>query len=135
MAITTELVGKLGGGLSWTKVTGTQRTLAWNDQNQVVTSVNLGVGKQYLFAMEYTYVSGTPAGGYFTIGERKAGQTYSYWVTNGSIGITAGTRQYPFMVANPLGSSGIVEIKFSPTYQSGTHVLSADLYYAEMPTL
>lgn len=135
MAITTQLVGKLGGGLSWTKVTGTQKSLAWNAPDLVVTSATLGTGKTYLVAMKYTYVSGSPSGCYFSLGERAAGQTYNNWVMNGPADVTAGTRQYPLMVARPFTSSGIVEIKLSPTYQSGTHVVSADLYYTELPTL
>lgn len=135
MAITTQLVGKLGGGLSWTKVAGTQKSFTWNATDLVVTSATLGTGKTYLLAMKYTYVSGSPTDCYFAIGERAAGQTYPDWVMNGPSGITAGTRQYPLMVARPLRSSGIVEIKFSPKYQSGTHVVSVDLYYTELPTL
>lgn len=135
MAITTELIGKLGGGLSWTKVAGSPKTFEWNSADTSLTVATLGTGKQYLFAMKYTYTSGTPADGYFTIGERKANQTYANWVMNGPSGVTAGTRQYPLMVARPTESSGIVEIKFFPTYQSGTHVVSADLYYTELPTL
>jgi|GEM_PF-5926716 len=137
MAITTQLVGKLGGGLSWTKVTGERKTIAWNaaDKDLVLTSATLGIGKQYLLAMKYTYVSGNPADCYFSLGERKAGQTYNIWEMNGPTGITAGTRQYPLMIAMPFTSSGVAGVRFSPAYQSGTHVVSADLYYAELPTL
>lgn len=135
MAITTQLVGKLGGGLSWTKITGTQKSIAWNATDLVLTSATLGTGKSYLLAMKYTYVSGNPADCYFSLGERKAGQTYNNWVMNGPTGVTAGTRQYPLMVASPLTSSGVAEVRFSPAYQSGTHVVSADLYYTELPTV
>lgn len=137
MAITTQLVGKLGGGLSWTKVTGAQKSIAWNatPADQVLTSATLGTGKQYLLAMKYTYISGTPANCNFQIQERGTSAGLSTWAMVGPSNITTGTRQYPLMVSRPFTSSGIAEIRFSPGYQSGTHVLSADLYYAEMPTI
>lgn len=137
MAITTQLVGKLGGGLSWTKVTGAQKSIAWNatPADLVVTSATLGTGKNYLFAMKYTYTSGNPTDCYFAISERTAGQMSNYWAMNGPSDVTTGTRQYQLMVARVTGSSGIVEVKFSPKYQSGTHVVSADLYYTELPTV
>lgn len=135
MAITTELVGKLGGGLSWTKVAGVQKSIAWNATDQVLTSATLGTGKQYLLAMKYTYISGTSADCNFQIQERGTSAGPSAWVMDGPSNITTGTRQYPLMVSRPFISSGIAEIRFAPGYQSGTHVLSADLYYAEMPTI
>lgn len=135
MAITTQLVGKLGGGLSWTKVTGAQKSIAYDTNNKVLASVTLGVGNQYLLAMKYTYVSGNPADCYFQIGELSSRGTFMNWGMTGPGNITAGTRQHPLMVSRPFASTGIAEIWFTPAYQSGTHVLSADLYYAEMPTL
>lgn len=135
MAITTQLVGKLGGGLSWTKVTGAQKTFAWNSADLVVTSATLGTGKSYLLALKYTYISGNPSDCYFFISEPSASGAYPNWTMNGPSDLAVGTRQYQMMAARSFTSSGIAQIVFAPKYQSGTHVVSADLYYAEMPTL
>lgn len=137
MAITTQLVGKLGGGLSWTKVAGVQKSIAWNatSADQVLASTTLGAGKRYLLAMKYTYISGNPANCAFEIKERGTSAGSNTWAILGPYSITTGTRQYQLMVSNQLTSASIAEIRFIPGYQSGTHVLSADLYYAEMPAI
>ena len=136
MAVTYEYVGKTGGGgLSWTKVTGSQKRVAWNAADLTLTSADLGTGKQYLLAMRYTYVSGNPGNCYFRIQELGASAGRVNWAIDGPSSISTGTRQYELMVSRPFTSSGIVNIQFSPGYNSGTHVLSADLYYTEFPTL
>lgn len=136
MAITTELVGKLGGGLSWTKVAGNQKSVAWNASaaDQVMNSVQLETNKRYLLAMKYAYTSGNPANCSFQIQENRPGGTSYTWSIVGPNALAAGTHEYPVMVSKPFEATGTVVIKFNPGYNSGTHVLSADLYYTEAPS-
>lgn len=137
MAITTELVGKLGGGLSWTKVTGTQKSIAWNATipETVLTTVQLDKTKTYIFACDYNYTSGTPVfGTYLAFSElSKEGSTTQWVVGDNTLTVLPGANAYPFMAAHPATVTGKVAVRLVPVYQSGTHVLSADLYYAEMP--
>lgn len=137
MAVTTELVGKLGGGLSWTKVAGEQKSVSFNSSaaDLVVNSVQLGTDKRYLLAMKYTYTSGNPADCSFQIQELRSGGTSYTWSIMGPYALATGTHEYPVMVSKPFEDTGTVTIKFNPGYNSGTHVLSADLYYTEAPTL
>lgn len=137
MAVTTELVGKLGGGLSWTKVAGNQKSVAWNDSaaDQIINSVQLETNKRYLLAVKYTYTSGNPANCFFQIQELRSGGTSNMWAIAGPKALATGTHEYPMMVSRPFEATGTVAIQFTPGYQSGTHVLSADLYYTEAPTL
>jgi hypothetical protein len=137
MANKTKLVGKQGGGLTWTKVSGSPKTVAWNAPaaDQFMNSVQLGTDKRYLLAMKYTYTSGNPANCSFQIQELRSGGTSYTWSITGPYAIATGTHEYPVMVSKPFEDTGTVAIKFNPGYNSGTHVLSAGLYYTEAPTL
>ena len=139
MAITTELVGKLGGGLSWTKVAGEQKTVAWNassDADRFLTSVVLDKSKTYLFACKYNYTSGTPKSTRLAFVEVNAAGTGVIWVIQGveTCNLNTGANTYPMVISAPATTTGKVAIRLDPSYNSGTHVLSADLYYAELPS-
>ena len=138
MAITTELVGKLGGGLTWTKVAGSPKTVAWNASypDRLLTSVVLDKSKTYLFACKYNYTSGTPKSTLLSFVEVNAAGTGDTWVINGgSINpVKTGANTYPLVCSFPAVTTGKVAIRLDPSYNSGTHVLSADLYYAELPS-
>lgn len=139
MAITTELVGKLGGGLSWTKVAGEQKTVAWNSSSvadRFLTSVVLDKSKTYLFACKYNYVSGTPLTTKLSFVEVNAAGTGAVWeIQGGSTSpVKTGAHTYPLVCSFPAVTTGKVAISLYPSYNSGTHVLSADLYYAELPS-
>lgn len=139
MAITTELVGKLGGGLSWTKVAGEQKTVAWNSSSvadMFLTSVVLDKSKTYLFACKYNYVSGTPLTTKLSFVEVNAAGTGAVWEIQGgqTYPVKTGANTYPLVCSLPAVTTGEVAIRLSPSYNSGTHVLSADLYYAELPS-
>lgn len=136
MAITTQLVGKLGG-LNWNKIPGEQKTIAWDstgNYSKVLTQTSLFLGPRYIFAARYNYVSGTPGNTLLGFGEKKQGSdSYPEWVVNDTVtAIESGERFYEFSVVKKLTSSGIVYVQLLPGYQSGTHVLSADLYYAAL---
>lgn len=139
MAITTQLVGKLGGGLSWTKVTGAQKSIAWNATfaDSILTTVQLDKTKTYIFACKYNYTSGTPGSStrleFVEVSE--PGSNAKWVVSDNSISVLPGVNTYPLMVSRPANTTGKVAVKLGPPYQSGTHVLSADLYYAELPTI
>lgn len=142
MAITTELVGKLGGGLTWTKVTGSPKTLAWNANyaDRLLTSVVLDKSKTYLFACKYNYTSGTPLSTMLSFVEVNAAGTGDIWAINGGSNwgstspVKTGANTYPLVCSLPAVATGKVAIRLDPSYNSGTHVLSADLYYAELPS-
>lgn len=139
MAITTQLVGKLGGGLSWTKVTGAQKSIAWNAAfaGSILTTVQLDKTKTYIFACKYNYTSGTPGSStYLEFVEVGASGSYPEWgVSDDFLSVLPGVNTYPLMVSLPAATTGKVAVRLVPSYQSGTHVLAADLYYAEMPTI
>lgn len=139
MAITTELVGKLGGGLSWKKVTGTQKSIAWNAaiSGTILTTVQLDKTKTYIFACKYNYTSGTPGSGTSLVFAEldTKGSPMGWEVGDSSLNVLPGANTYPLMVARPATIAGKVAVRLMPVYQSGTHVLSADLYYAEMQTI
>lgn len=138
MAITTELVGKLGGGLTWTKVTGSPKTVAWNANyaDRLLTSVVLDKSKTYLFACKYNYTSGTPKSTRLVFAEVNAAGTDVIWYIPGptTCDLNTGANTYPMVVSLPATTTGKVAIRLEPSYNSGTHVLSADLYYAELPS-
>lgn len=136
MAVTTELVGKLGGGLTWTKVAGSSKTVAWNASaaDRFLTSVVLDKSKTYLFACKYNYTSGTPLSTMLSFVEVNAAGTGYIWAINcGSTSpVKTGANTYPLVGSLPAVTTGKVAIRLDPSYNSGTHVLSADLYYAEL---
>ena len=136
MAITTELVGKLGGGLSWTKVAGKQKTIAWNapTKDRLLTSVVLDKSKTYLFACKYNYTSGTTQGTKLAFMEVNAAGTEATWAIQGEDDLKTGAHTYQMVISLPATTTGKVAIRLNPSYNSGTHVLSADLYYAELPS-
>lgn len=136
MAITTELVGKLGGGLTWTKVTGSPKTIAWNapTKDRLLTSVVLDKSKTYLFACKYNYTSGTPLASKLAFMEVNAAGTEATWAIQGEDDLKTGAHTYQMVISLPATTTGKVAIRLNPSYNSGTHVLSADLYYAELPS-
>ena len=138
MAITTELVGKLGGGLTWTKVAGAPKTIAWNasEEECTLTTVQLDKTKKYLLACKYNYTSGTPASTYLSFFEDPAPGGMYPWNLPGVSGfpVKMGSNSYPVVISAPATTTGKVGVMLSPSYNSGTHVLSADLYYAELPS-
>lgn len=138
MAITTELVGKLGGGITWTKVSGSSKTVAWNASyaDRLLTSVVLDKSKTYLFACKYNYTSGTPGATTLSFMEINAAGAGDVWAIQGNSAnpVKMGSNTYPLVVSLPAVTTGKVVIRLDPSYNSGTHVLSADLYYAELPS-
>ncbi|WP_147592772.1 hypothetical protein [Corynebacterium provencense] len=136
MATSIEFVGKLGGGLAWNKVSGAQKTINYSDSldARVLVKTNLTVGKLYILAARYNYISGTPGtNSKLYIGEnRNVGSTTTEnWSMTGTGPVTQGKHFYEFAIVQKLSGNGEVFVQFSPQYNSGTHTLSADLYYSE----
>ena len=140
MAITTELVGKLGGGLTWENVASfPSKTMEWNSPfaNRVIYLAGFPTDTLYVYSVVLNVTQGGEVGTYVAADQTDPSSSVQSGI--GRLGVN-GVGTYKNIVTMPYLSPSdlrLTHIRFAyyPAYNSGTHTLSAKVYRAKFTDL